>query len=95
MDITEQTVIPTTSQQAATRYLCHFETSRILTWLEVIRSLRLGYRHFSQSEFLTAQQIDALSALRYCDNHEISAWLHHARNAGLCSSFSSYLFVVS
>jgi len=78
-------IVPTQSQQAAIRALCRFDTWKVLTWLEVLRSLDDGYRPLPQSEFLTPQQIGALSTIRPCSDDDISTWLISVRSAGSCT----------
>ena len=70
------------SQRTAGFLLQDFNDEQIIAWLSLLRSLQPGYQHFSSSQALSRQHIDALSMLKDYPDSLVLGWLRPSRRAG-------------
>lgn len=77
---------PSVSQQAALTALQDYDNGTIFAWLTGFRSFRPGRENWFQPGYLSAQQLEAISALKDCADSLVSAWLDYVRNRGQYSS---------
>ena len=82
--------LPSPSQRAASIILKDFSNEQIIAWLTLLRSLQSSYHHFSASQTLSRQHIDALSTLKGVPDSLVLAWLQSSRCTGQCLSPLEY-----
>ena len=76
------TGFPSFSQQAALTTLQDYENGIVFAWLTGFRAFRPGGENWFQPDGLSAQELEAISALKDCTDSLISAWLDYIRCGG-------------
>jgi len=70
---------PTPSQELAIVTLQRFDPIEVIAWLQLLRSLVPGYRVREDGpQYLSQQELDAVSELMQNSNDRVSTWLARA-----------------
>ena len=74
---------PTTKQIEALDILRKNENSEVLAWLALMRSIEPGFKHCSQPCGLSSQVVNAIIALKDCEDELLTLWLDMTRSCGI------------
>ena len=80
-------IFPSTEQIEALAILVDNDISQVLDWVALLRSIEPGFEYCSQPRGLPLIVVNAIIALKDCEDELLTLWLNMARSHGMSANW--------